>query len=103
MRGFSPSRFTTVLTLSQPNILVDGSSHARIADFGLTTVTQNLDSMRSVSRQHGHSARWAAPEILSEEGTHSKEADVFAFSMVMIEVRCSNECRILTYCHFISI
>jgi hypothetical protein len=35
---------------------------------------------------YGHTARWTAPEILGEEGGVSKEADVFAFAMVMIEV-----------------
>jgi serine/threonine protein kinase len=78
--------FTTVLTPDQPNILVDNSGGARIADFGLTTVTQNLDSMRSASQQHGHTPRWTAPEILKEQGTYSKEADIFSFAMVMIEV-----------------
>jgi len=77
----------TVLTRAQPNILVDDVGHARITDFGLTTVTQNLDSMRTTeSEDHGHTARWTAPEILTEEGTYSKEADVFSFGMVMIEV-----------------
>jgi len=42
--------------------------------------------MRSASRQHGLSARWAAPEILNEQGVHSKEADTFSFAMVMVEV-----------------
>lgn len=37
---------------------------------------------------YGHTARWTAPEILDGGGTVSKEADVFAFAMVMIEVRC---------------
>ena len=70
----------------QPNILVDDTGHARITDFGLATVTQNLDSMRSISEDYGHTARWTAPEILSEKGTYSKEADIFSFAMVMIEV-----------------
>ena len=65
---------------------MDEFSHARIADFGLATVVQNLDSMRTASSQHGHTVRWAAPEVLCE-GTYSKEADVFSFAMVMIEVR----------------
>jgi serine/threonine protein kinase len=65
---------------------VDATSRARIADFGLATITKNLDSIRSASDGHGHTVRWAAPEILSEQGTHSKEADVFSFAMVMIEV-----------------
>ncbi|KAF9642667.1 kinase-like protein [Thelephora ganbajun] len=72
--------------LKGPNILVDGDGHARITDFGLATVTQNLDSIRSASDDQGHTARWTAPEILNEKGTYSKEADVFSFAMVMIEV-----------------
>lgn len=55
-------------------------------DFGLATVTQNLDSVQSTSGDHCHTARWAAPEILKDEGTYSKEADVFLFVMVVIEV-----------------
>ena len=71
----------------QPNILVDDAGRARITDFGLATVTQNLDSIRSAPSDQGHTARWTAPEILKEEGQHGKEADVFSFAMVMIEVR----------------
>jgi serine/threonine protein kinase len=85
VRSCSKSRFTTSFTRVQLNILVDGSGHARIADFGLATVTQSLDSIQSPSRQHGYTARWAAPEVL-DEGVYSKEADIFAFAMVMIEV-----------------
>ena len=87
MRGCSKSCLATALTHIQPNILVDETDHARLADFGLATVTQNMDSVQSASHQHGHTPRWAAPEILNE-GAHSKEADIFALAMVMIEVRC---------------
>jgi serine/threonine protein kinase len=86
VRCYSKSRFTTVLTPRQLNVLVDNFDRARITDFGLATVTQNLDSARSTHPQRGHTVRWAAPEIL-DDGPHSKEADVFAFAMVMIEVR----------------
>ena len=79
--------FTIVSTPGQPNILVDNFGHARIADFGLTTVTQNLDSPRGVTCQRGHTAHWTAPELM-DEGTYSKEADIFAFAMVTIEVCC---------------
>jgi len=82
----STSRFTTVLTPGQPNFLVDHSGNALLADFGLATVTQNLDSVRSTTHRGGHTPRWAAPEVLTE-GTFSKEADIFSFAMVMIEVR----------------
>ena len=84
----------------QPNILMDNTGRARIAEFGLATVTQNLDSIRTASDEHGHTARWTAPEILNEEGTHSKEADVFSFAMVMIEVRLRWAFSWgLAYCH----
>ena len=87
VRGYSRSCFTLVMTRAQPNILVDTSGHARITDFCLATVTQNLDSMRSASGGPGHTARWTAPEILNEGEAYSREADVFSFAMVMIEVR----------------
>ena len=84
------SRFclTVWLTSMQSNILVDASGHARITDFGLVAVTQNLNSVRNDSDGCGDNARWIAPEILNGQGTHSMEADVFSFSMVAIEVRC---------------
>jgi len=43
--------------------------------------------MPNPSHQHGHILQWTAPEILKEEGTYSKEADIFAFAMVVVEVR----------------
>ena len=76
-----------MLTSGQPNILVDDYGIARIADFGFTTVTKNLDSMRIATGHHGLTPRWTAPEVLKEETAYSKEADIFAFAMVMIEVR----------------
>ena len=82
----SEPHFSTVLTSGQPNILVDNSGNPRIADFGLATVTQNLDPMGGTSRQLGCTPRWAAPEVLNED-RYSKEADIFSFAMVMIEVR----------------
>jgi len=69
---------------------VDAAGHARITDFGLATVTQNLDSVRSASANYGHTARWTAPEVMKQEGAYSREADIFSFAMVTIEVRRSN-------------
>lgn len=84
VRG-SESLLTTILTPSQNNILVDGSGHARITDFGLAVVAQNLDSIPSTSSHSGHTPRWSAPEVLKNE-SRSVEADIFSFAMVMIEV-----------------
>ena len=82
---------------------MDSSGNARIADFGFTTVTLNLDSVQSVQCQRGFTPRWTAPELL-KEGTYSKETDIFAFAMVMIEVRRGRPtvCRTLAYYHFVS-
>ena len=66
---------------------MDASGHAQITDFGLAVITQNIDSVRGGSDECGDSGRWIAPEILSSRGTYSKEADVFSFAMVTIEVR----------------
>ena len=76
------------LTPAQSNILVDATGRARITDFGLAVITQNLESIRCASAEHGNSARWIAPEILDDRGTYSKGGDVFSFAMVAIEVRC---------------
>ena len=76
-----------MLIPEQPNILVDDSGCPQITDFGLAMVTQNQDSVRSAQGEHAHTARWTAPEILNEQGSYSKEADVFSFAMVMVEVR----------------
>ena len=89
VRGCSRSRFTGVLTPGQSQILVDATGHAQITDFGLATVTQNLDAIRNISSEHKYSVQWIAPEILDDRGTYSKETDIFSFAMVMIEVRCS--------------
>ena len=64
---------------------MDGSGCARIADFGLATITRNPDSIPSASHHGGYTLGWAAPEVL--DGHYSKEGDIFAFAMVMIEVR----------------
>ena len=68
---------------------MDSSGHAYIADFGLAKVTRNLNSVPSTSYHHGHTPQWAAPEVLREE-KYGKEADIFSFAMVMIEV-CYNQ------------
>ena len=42
-----------------------------------------MDSPAQVS---GYAAAWTAPEILEEAGGITREADVFAFGMVVMEV-----------------
>lgn len=40
-----------------------------------------------VKSDKGHTARWSAPEVLFGQCTASKQADMFAFAMVVLEVR----------------
>lgn len=78
---------------------MDAVGCARITDFGLGMATQNLDSAQGAWVNQGHTTRWTAPEILNEQGTCGKKADVFSFAMVMIEVGCNPPpmCRASTY------
>ena len=80
------SRPATILTPTQQNVLVDATGLALITDIGLTTGSQNLASMQNVSADYEHRMQWVAPEISSTPGAYSKEADVFSFAGIMIEV-----------------
>lgn len=83
-RSQIPLASGSLMVIPQPNILVDGSGHARITDFGLAQ-----SSLGVVSKPERQSMRWTAPEVLAETGAPSTEADVFSFGMIMVEV-CSN-------------
>ena len=65
---------------------MDATDHARITDFGLAIVTQDPGSI-------DQNARWIAPEILEGRGTYSKEADIFSFAGVAIEVRAETSAQ----------
>ena len=69
---------------------MDAAGRARITDFGIAVVTQDLETIRDALVEHESGARWIAPEILGDQGTYSKEADTFSFAGVMIEVRCTS-------------
>jgi len=88
-RGGIPS---TYLTASKPNILIDGSEHARVCDFGLASIDygEHIPAWGPRSDK-GHTPRWSAPEILSGKCITSKQADIFALGMVVVEVRALAE------------
>lgn len=39
-----------------------------------------------VTAVQGYSARWAAPEVLGDGDRNTREADIFSFGMIVIEV-----------------
>jgi serine/threonine protein kinase len=72
----------------QANILIDEREHARLADFGLITIseTQHFNTTVSHASDKG-STRWMAPELFKEGVTKSRSSDVYAFGMTILEVR----------------
>ena len=75
-----------MLRLTQANMLVDADGNIRIVDFGLATIARDTNSLQTTSDHHGNTPRFTAPEILRDIAAHSKESDIFAFGMVVIEV-----------------
>ena len=72
---------------SKENALIDQHGHARLTDFGLTsTVPENQSAVSLPGTGQTIATTWAAPEI-SEGWTTTKAGDVFAFAMVVAEVR----------------
>ena len=56
-----------------------------MTDFGFTSVVRGTNSVL-VTEVQGYTARWAAPEVLRNGDKNTREADVFAFGMVVVEV-----------------
>ena len=84
--GVFPRQFPSALTtLDQPNILVNKNGRALLADFGLASIVYGMNSVHATKSQ-GYTVRWAAPEILQRADKITREADIFAFGMVVIEV-----------------
>ena len=59
-------------------------------DFGLAIVARDTNSLESTTNEQANTPRYTSPEILKSIGRHSRESDVFAFGMVMIEVGDNN-------------
>ena len=81
--NFFESICVSSITLGQSNILVDHGGHARLANFELASVVRGTNSVAQTTE---YSAAWAAPEIIEAVDTVTREADVFAFGMVVTEV-----------------
>jgi len=76
-----------ISTNSKANILIDKDGHARLTDFGLTSIIRGEYSVCSPQESgEASTTTWAAPEIL-RGGPATKEGDVFTFAMVAVEVR----------------
>jgi serine/threonine protein kinase len=76
----------------QANILIDKGGHARLIDFGLSTITQPLlgqSHLAATSIRPG-AIRYAAPELVLSEHVRAtglvEKTDIYSFGCVMLQV-----------------
>ena len=84
--------------LFQPNILIDSEGIPRLSDFGLCSITRNVDSVNASTPNHGCTVRYCAPELLDigevvrvAKKKPTNKSDMYSLSMVIVEVRLSSE------------
>ena len=77
--------------MHQENILFDKAGIPQLADFGASSITFDPTSKNASTPSGSFSLRWAAPEILEAPNDKpfrsTKMMDVYAFAMVVVEVR----------------
>jgi len=67
------------------NVFVDRLGRARITDFSLAAINRSQCSTCGVTWIYNDTP-WTAPEVLDGTRPLTKEADVFSFAMVVVEV-----------------
>ncbi|QRV88286.1 Tyrosine kinase catalytic domain protein [Ceratobasidium sp. AG-Ba] len=73
--------------LKGPNVLVSDTGVPMITDFGNAVLEYGTIQFTKTAQLPGFTARWTAPELLeSEDFAQSKEADVYALGMTILEV-----------------
>lgn len=78
--------------LKGANILIDGTGHARLADFGLLTILSDpANFLSSSSCAQGGTVRWMGPELIDperfgfEKRHPTESSDCYALGMVIYE------------------
>ena len=80
------------------NVLIDSNCRARLGDFGLAKIVdESMSSTAAVVGRKQGTIRWMAPELLYpekfkftgrfEEELPSKDTDIYAIGMTILEVR----------------
>ena len=82
--------------LKSGNILLDKNWNAKIADFGISRIEEEMEiegtgatgggvTPKDIMTQIG-TPRWMAPEIIDREGRYTEKVDIYSFAMVMYEM-----------------
>ncbi|CAE6489522.1 unnamed protein product [Rhizoctonia solani] len=71
--------------LKGENVLISDDGDALLADFGSADLSNRTISFTQFLDQCGWTTRWGAPELLKEIIPRSKEADVYALGMTILE------------------
>ncbi|KAG6918863.1 hypothetical protein DXG01_010926 [Tephrocybe rancida] len=102
LKGVRHPRFYVSLSLAkyqQANILIDSHGRARLADFGLSSVSDPKIlawTANSSAASKGGTSRWQAPELFDISDKlvkNSTASDVYAWSLVCFEVRLESLCE----------
>ncbi|KAF9789406.1 kinase-like domain-containing protein [Thelephora terrestris] len=79
--------------LKSANILIDEGGIPRLSDFGLSSITKNIETVNTPTPNSGVTYRYCAPELF-ETGEASKvenkkatnKSDIYSYSMVVVEL-----------------
>ncbi|KAG1890512.1 kinase-like domain-containing protein [Suillus fuscotomentosus] len=79
--------------ITRANILIDKGGHARLIDFGLSTITQPLidQSHLAATSICPGAIRYAAPELVLPDNTREipvplEKADIYSFGCIMLQI-----------------
>jgi len=77
----------------QDNIVIGAQGHPYLADFGLSSIAEDIYSVSGSTTPGGGSVRWCAPELLGPITTQREEwvnpttrSDIYSLAMVIMEV-----------------
>ena len=84
----------------QSNVLIDAGGHARLSDFGLSTILAEFQGTSYFTSSIGGAVRWAAPELYYVPDTPeddeddfetsanalTEQSDIYSFGCIMLQV-----------------